>query len=146
MKILKKYITADEFREYTGVDLDQELRDTSNPSNKVSAFLMRVEDRMEVFMNTHFFKNVGEIYPKMTDEQKAHYKLALIEQAYYIFKNGDIYSDSGYDPDKGIIASKHALTELTIAPAARDHLRMTGLWTSHIGSNWDFYDVWFGNR
>ena len=145
MQILTKYITADEFREYTGVNLEAELRDTSNPSNKVNAFLKRVEDRMEVFMNSRFFKNVGDLYPRMTDEQKLHYKLALIEQAYYIFKNGDIYSDSGYDPEKGIIASKHALSELTIAPAARDHLRMTGLYTTHIGT-WDFYDVWFGNQ
>ena len=146
MTIQTRYITADEFREYTGVDLAAELRDTSNPSNKVDAFLMRVEDRMEVFMNSRFFKNVGEIWPKFTDEQKLHYKKALIEQAYYIFKNGDIYSDSGYDPEKGIVASKHALSELTIAPAARDHLRMTGLYSSHIGDwNWDFYDYWIGN-
>ena len=145
MTIQTKYITADEFREYTGVDLSAELKDTSNPSNKVNAFLMRVEDRMEVFMNSRFFKNVGELYPKFSDFQKLHYKLALIEQAYYIFKNGDIYSDSGYDPEKGIIASKHALSELTIAPAARDHLRMTGLWSGHIG-NWSFWEIWFGGN
>ena len=145
MKIQTRYITADEFREYTGVNLAAELRDTSNPSNKVDAFLMRIEDRMEVFMNSRFFKNIGEYWPRFTDFQKLHYKLALIEQAYYVFKNGDIYSDSGYDPEKGIIASKHALSELTIAPAARDHLRMTGLYTGHIGTNWDFFDIWFGN-
>ena len=145
MNLLTKYITADEFKEYTGVDLAIELRDTSNPSDKVNAFLKRVEDRMEVFMNSRFFHNVSELYPKFSNFQKEHYKLALIEQAYYIFKNGDIYSDSGYDPEKGIVASKHALGELVIAPAARDHLRMTGLWSRHIGNNWDFFDVWYGN-
>ena len=46
MQLLTKYITADEFREYTGIDLAEELRDTSNPSNKVNAFLKRIEDRM----------------------------------------------------------------------------------------------------
>lgn len=142
MEILTKYITADEFREYTGVNLEAELRDTSNPSNKVNAFLKRIEDRMEVFMNTHFFKNINEYWPKFTDFQKEHYKLALIEQAYYTFKNGDIYSDSGYDPEKGIIASKHALSELTIAPAAKDHLRMTGLWSGHIGNGGGFFGPW----
>lgn len=141
MKLLTKYITADEFRDYTGIDLSAELRDNSNSSDKVNAFLKRVEDRMEVFMNTHFFKNVSEYWPKFTNFQKDHYKLALIEQAYYIFKNGDIYSDSGYDPDKGIIASKHALSEITIAPAAKDHLRMCGLWTGHIGYG-GFFGPW----
>lgn len=142
MEIKTRYITADEFREYTGVDLAAELRDTSNPSNKVNAFLKRIEDRMEVFMNTHFFKKVSDFWPKFTDTQKHHYKLALIEQAYYVFKNGDIYTDSGYDPEKGIIASKHALSEITIAPAAKDHLRMTGLWSGHIGDGGGFFWPW----
>jgi len=133
MQLLTKYITADEFREYTGIDLAEELRDTSNPSNKINAFLKRIEDRMEVFLNANFFKNITELYPQFSNEQKLHYKLALIEQAYYVFKNGDISTDSGYDPEKGIIVSKHARTEITLAPNTINHLRMTGLWTGHIG-------------
>lgn len=134
MQLLTKYITADEFREYTGIDLEEELKGESNPSNKVNAFLKRIEDRMEVYLNAHFFKNINALYPCFTDEQKYHYKLALIEQAYYVFKNGDISTDSGYDQDRGIIASKHARTEITLAPNAIDHLRMTGLWSGHIGT------------
>ena len=138
---LTRYITADEFREYTGIDLEAELRDTSNPSDKVNAFIRRIEDRMESFMNTHFFKNVNDCWTKWTDEQKLWYKKALIEQAYYVFKNGDISSDSGYDPEKGVIASKHALDEITIAPNAKNYLRMTGLWSGHIG-NGGFFGPW----
>lgn len=132
MPILTRYITADEFREYTGVDLEAELRDTSNPSDKVAAFLKRIEDRMEAFLNAHFFKNVSDEWTRFSDTQKSWYKKALIEQAYYVFKNGDISTDSGYEPDRGVVASKHALTELTIAPNAKDCLRMTGLWSGHI--------------
>lgn len=139
--ILTRYITADEFREYTGIDLAEELRDTSNPSNKVNAFLKRVEDRMEVFLNAHFFKIVSDFWPRFTDEQKYHYKLALIEQAYYVFKNGDISTDSGYDPDRGIVVSKHAKSEITLAPNAIDHLRMTGLWSAHINAG-SFFGPW----
>ena len=142
MTILTRYITADEFKDYTGIDLSAELKDTSNPSNKVNAFIKRVEDRMEVYMNAHFFKNVSQLYPCFSNYQKDQYKLALIEQVYYVFKNGDIYSDSGYDPEKGIVASKHALSEITIAPAAKDHLRMCGLWTGHIGNGGGFFGPW----
>ena len=141
--ILTRYITADEFREYTGVDLEAELRDTSNPSDKVNAFLKRIEDRMEVYLNVHFFKNVSEYWTRFNDLQKSYYKKALIEQAYYVFKNGDISSDSGYDPEKGIVASKHALNELVIAPNARNYLRMTGLWSGHIGTG-GFFGPWLG--
>lgn len=139
--ILTRYITADEFNEYFGINLQEELKDTSNPSDKVNAFLKRVEDRMETFMNVHFFKNVSDLYPCFSEIQKKHYKLALLEQAYYVFKNGDISTDSGYEPDKGIIASKHARTEITMAPNAIDHLKMTGLWTGHIGSS-TFFGPW----
>lgn len=131
--LLTRYITADEFRQYTGVDLEAELKDTANPSDKVNAFLRRVEDRMETYLNAHFFKRVTDHWPCFSEEQKRHYKLALIEQAYYVFKNGDISADSGYDPEKGIVASKRALGEITLAPNAKDHLRMTGLWSAHIG-------------
>lgn len=139
--LLTKYITADEFREYTGIDLEEELKDTSNPSDKVNAFLKRIEDRMEVFLNAHFFKNVTALYPCFSENQKYHYKLALIEQAYYVFKNGDISTDSGYDTDRGIIISKHARTEITLAPNAVDHLRMTGLWSAHLRSA-SFFGPW----
>lgn len=141
MPLLTRYITPDEFREYTGVDLEEELRDTSNPSDKVAAFLRRIEDRMEVFLNANFFKRVSDVWPCMTDFQKQHYKLALIEQAYYVFKNGDISTDSGYDPDKGVVASKHSRAEITLAPNAIDHLRMTGLWSGHIGRG-GFFGPW----
>lgn len=132
--LLTKYITADEFREYTGIDLEEELRDTSNPSNKVNAFLVRIEDRMETYLNAHFFKRISDEYPGFTDFQKKHYKLALIEQAYYVFKNGDISTDSGYDPERGEIISKSKKTAITLAPNAIDHLRMIGLWNGHIGT------------
>ena len=139
MTIQTRYITAD--REYTGIDLMEEFHADSNPSDQINAFLKRIEDRMEVFLNAHFFKRVSDEWPQFSDFQKQHYKLALIEQAYYVFKNGDISSDSGYDPDKGIVASKHALTELVIAPNAKDHLRMTGLWSAHIGMG-GFFGPW----
>lgn len=141
MPILTRYITADEFREYTGIDLAEELQDTSNPSDKVNAFLKRVEDRMEAYLNAHLFKNVSDLWTRFSDIQKAYYKRALLEQAYYVFKNGDISADSGYDPERGIIVSKHALTEITLAPNAKDCLRMTGLWSGHIG-NGGFFGPW----
>lgn len=144
MNLQTRYISADEFKEYHGIDLNLELKDTDNPSNKVNAFLKRTAILLEGYMNSKFFRNIGDEYPKFSDYQKEHYKIALLEQAYYRFKNGDIYSDSGYDPEKGIIANKKELEGLIIAPAAKDQLRLTGLWSRHIGSNLDIFDVWKG--
>ena len=122
MQLLTKYITADEFREYTGIDLEEELKGQSNPSNKVNAFLKRIEDRMEVYLNAHFFKNINALYPCFTDEQKYHYKLALIEQAYYVFKNGDISTDSGYDQERGMVVENHQKQEIVVCQPCIDFL------------------------
>lgn len=133
MELQTRYITADEFLQYTGINLREELNDTSNGSDKVNAFLKRTEDRMEAFLNAKFFKNVSDLYPKFSEFQKKHYKLALLEQAYYVFKNGDISSDSGYNQETLEIANQRKLRALAVAPNAIDHLRLTGLWSGFIG-------------
>ena len=122
MELQTRYITADEFLQYTGINLREELNDTSNGSDKVNAFLKRTEDRMEAFLNAKFFKNVSDLYPEFSEFQKKHYKLALLEQAYYVFKNGDISSDSGYNQETLEIANQRKLRALAVAPNAIDHL------------------------
>lgn len=134
MELLTKYITADEFREYTGIDLAEELKDNSNASDKVNAFLKRIEVRMETFLNAKFFKNVNDLYPNFSDFQKSHYKYALLEQALYVFRNGDISVDSGYDPETLTIANVSKKRLISIAPNAIDHLKLTGLWSGFIGA------------
>lgn len=133
MELQTRYITADEFLQYTGINLREELNDTSNGSDKVNAFLKRTEDRIEAFLNAKFFKNVSDLYPEFSEFQKKHYKLALLEQAYYVFKNGDISSDSGYNQETLEIANQRKLRALAVAPNAIDHLRLTGLWSGFIG-------------
>ena len=133
MELQTRYITADEFLQYTGINLREELNDTSNGSDKVNAFLKRTEDRMEAFLNAKFFKNVSDLYPEFSEFQKKHYKLALLEQVYYVFKNGDISSDSGYNQETLEIANQRKLRALAVAPNAIDHLRLTGLWSGFIG-------------
>ena len=143
MSLQTRYITADELYEYSGIDFGSQLKGNQNPSDKVNSFIYRVETRMEAYLNSKFFKRVSDEWPTFTDYQKEHYKLALLEQCIYIFRNGDIATDSGYEPESGIIASRHALRELELSPIAIDHLKLTGLWTAHIGyANGDPF--WWG--
>ena len=109
MNLQTRYITPDDFKTYFGIDLGAQLKGNANPSDKATAFLMRIEDRMESFLNAKFFKLVTDEYSKFTDWQKEQYKKALLEQAVYIFRNGDISIDSGYEPDEGIKISRHAI-------------------------------------
>ncbi len=139
LELQTKYITADDFKNYFGVDLGAELNE--NPIG----FLMRIEIRMESYLNSMFYRNIEREYPKFSDYQKLHYKLALLEQAMYVMKNGDISVDSGYDPEKGEIISQATIDKIAIGLNAKNELILCGLWCRHIRDNglssW-FEDWW----
>ena len=138
-----KYITKEDFKEYTGIDLIEELAGDSNPSNKADSFLFRVEVRMETFVEVNTYKRLDTEYRKFTDYQKLHYKLALLEQAYYIIHNGEISTDSGYDPDKGEIADNTTLTNKEIAPNTKRELTLCGLFSRKLNSSLRYRGWWF---
>ena len=144
MELKTRYINAEDFKMYFGIDLENALEDDDNPSNKVNAFLKRVEDRMMAFINANFYRNVDLEYPEFTDYQKEQYKLALLEQANYVLTQGDISVDSGYDIAEGVKASRKTLHELKISDNAKEHLILCGLWNRHIKNRGrSGYDGWW---
>ena len=137
-----KYITPDDFKEYFGIDLAV-LKDDTNPSNKQVAFLKRIEDRMEAMIDAECFRQVGREYPHFSNYQKEHYKRALLEQAIYVFKNGDISVDSGIDPEKGVIIDAEMIKRASLAPNAKRELQLCGLWSKKIRmSDWAGSGLW----
>jgi len=128
MALQTKYITLDEFEEYFNISLRGAL---GNEGNAI-AFLKRIEDRMETFIDANFCKSIEIYYPSFTDYQKAHYKRALLEQAIYVFRNGDVSVDSGYDTDKGVIADINTIKKISISPNAKQELILCGLWNRHL--------------
>ena len=116
-----KYITLDEFKEYFGIDLTEAFKTVEY----AKAFLKRIEDRLSTFVDANFNRNIDKLYPDFTDYQKEHYKLALLEQCIYIYRNGDISVDSGYDPEKGEIARPE---RYAIAPNCKQNLILCGIW------------------
>lgn len=136
--ILTKYISEDEFREYTGIDLNAEL---PGDSDKVNRFLKRVEDRMELYINRNFFIQVPNVYPKWSDYNKLCYKKALIEQAEYLFRNGDIAMDSGYDMDNLSVTDIRRKNAVTLCKVAYDYLVACGF-NRNIGYGVGALGVW----
>lgn len=143
MEIKTKYITPDDFRDYFGIDLTLELKNTDNPSNTADAFIMRVEDRLASFIDAYFYRKVDEEYPHFTDYQKEHYSRALLEQALYVFKNGDISVDSFLNYDEGEKASNDTIIKKIIAPNCRQELLLCGLWCRKFKGN-HYKDIWGG--
>ena len=127
-----KYITPDDFENYFGIDLQSLLKGNFNTSNASISFLKIIEDRIASYLDAEFFRIVDREYPNFTEYQKEHYKLALLEQAYYVLRNGEISVDSGYDPDKGIVIDRESIKNLSIGENAKQNLVLCGLWTRKI--------------
>lgn len=131
-------VTPEEFRQFTGIDLKERLNTSymsGNPSNDVDGFMNMCRVRMNTYIDT-YFKNTGGIIasylPQPTDEQKFHYKLALIEQIKYMLINGDIPSRSGLDENGNLTVSRQDLEQLSIAQEAKSHLLCCGLYNRQI--------------
>ena len=129
-----RYISLDEFNEYFCIDLRAEFGEEI----KALAFLKRIEDRLETFVDSNFNANVAQRWPVFTQYQKYHYKHALLEQAIYVFKNGDISVDSGYDPERGHIADTQ---KYIIAPNCKAELRLCGVWNRNIPNMSPFWSI-----
>lgn len=119
-----RYISLDEFNEYFSIDLVASFKSET----KAQAFLKRIEDRLSTFVDANFNRNIDKLYPQFTDYQKEHYKLALLEQCIYIYRNSDVSTDSGYDPEKGEIMSRDKIVALSIAPNCKQNLILCGIW------------------
>lgn len=124
-----KYITLDEICEYYP---NCDLRESMGEREAI-ALVKRQEDFIEAYVDSNFNKSIERTYPTFTEFQKEKYKLALIEQVYYVFENGEISNDSGYDLDKGVIAQN--LSSKAIAPKTILHLRECGIWNRQIAQN-----------
>lgn len=130
--IKTKYITADDYKQYFGEDLNVILPDDDVPNGKADRFIMRVEDDVALFLETKCFKRIDEQYVSLSDYQKQCYKKALLNQVNYKVNNGDIGNDSGYDPTTGVVAQRGNIVDIVLSPKAIDYLRLAGLYNRNI--------------
>lgn len=132
MRTEPRFVTPADFFNYWGVDLNFLLKNQANISNKANIFLMLVEDRLMNWIDTNTFRNVK--WEDLTPFQLENLQLAILTQAMYVYRNSDISLDSGYDPEKGIIAPKEQLNKIVICEAAIDFLRSAGLFNLTISN------------
>lgn len=122
-----KFVTVDDYNNYWGEDLRGMLRDTANSSNKAEAHLARAEDRLMTWIDVNSFRR--QRYDKLNDFQLEMWKKAIVTHAKYMFKQGDIANDSGYDMERGIIADAGDLNKITISQATLNYLIEAGLFS-----------------
>ena len=127
-----KFVTVDDFKNYWGKDLRNILRSDDNDSNQAERFLARVEDRLMNWIDNHTFRRLKyeELY--LRPKQYENWQKAILTQAMYMYKNGDLGLDSGYDSEKGIVTPISDLNEIAIAQATIDYLSNAGLFNLNV--------------
>lgn len=123
------FVSPSDFENYWGVDLDARLKDngSENDSNKANLFLMRVEDRLLAWIDANTFRTYR--WEEVGGKDRDALQKAILIQAMYVFRNGDISTDSGYDPQRGIVAAKKDLQLIEICDAAIDILKTSSLYS-----------------
>ena len=115
-------ITNNEYLQYTGRNLDIELRDLDDAGNKV--------DRVIKLWTNRVYGELTAPVPaddKLTELQAQSIKDAICEYGEYYCKNGDLYRQSGYDEDKGLTISPEELAKIQFPKQCIEILRRSGL-------------------
>lgn len=131
MKTEAQFITPSDFENYWGINLNRELKG-DNYSRKAELFLLQVEDQLLGWIEANTFRNIP--WDNLTEYQTEQLQLALLYQAFYIFKNSNISLDSGYDPDNGMIISPDKLASIEVNRTALNFLKNAGLY-NHVVTN-----------
>lgn len=127
LRTYAKYVTKDEFLNFTGIDLDEELRDqgTAIDSSKAERFLGKAEMFLMDYIDVNSFRNFE--WDHMNANMLDAFKKAVLHQAEYMFRNGDLTTDSGYDPERGTVISRGSLQGIMISEPAKNALKRGGL-------------------
>lgn len=127
-----KYITKEDFKEYWGQDLENLIKEDDNPSATTERLLFRNEIRIQAWLNYKTHRNIDRIYPNFTDYQKQCYKFALLEQLMYTIRSGDLFQDSGYDMERGIIIENNKKKDILVCEPAIEQLSNCGLFSRKV--------------
>lgn len=126
MQLQPKFVTIDDFNNYWAANLQNLLKTSANESNQANMFLVRVERRLMSYIDNNTFRRYK--YEELKGKQLDAFKEAILLQAMYTYKNGDIGMDSGYDSERGMTAKRAELVEISVCQDAIDILSNAGLW------------------
>ena len=122
-----KFVTVDDFNNYHNMNLREMIRPyNGNDSYYAEKFLFKVEVQLMNWIDNATFRRKN--WNQLNSKQYQNFQLAILEQALYMLKNGDIGLDSGYNPEQGIIAQRGQLNRLRVSQTAIDYLSNAGLY------------------
>lgn len=103
-----KYIDRDDYLQAKGIDLQIELQNNDNQSDKVARFIKEVTDWCCIKLTMQYGSN--DLNPNLEDKwesfkpfRKMRFREGVIEQIEYILNNGAISQNSGINPNTGLV-------------------------------------------
>lgn len=136
MRTEPRFVKPSDYENYTGVSLNAELKVNQNESNKANLFLMQIEDMLLARIDKTSFRLYD--WNNLTEYQKDCLQKAIIIETQYIIRNSNIFTDSGYDPERGEIINIDKLQNIAICPSAIDFLSNCGLYNHVIKNRYRF--------
>ena len=102
------YITREEYLLAKGIDLQIELQDDDNKSNKVNRFIKDVTDYVMDYLLIKYGCNdlnrLNVEFSTLAEFRRKRFHFGMIEQIEYILNNGLIQLDSGINRDTGTVS------------------------------------------
>ncbi len=124
---------AKDFLFRTGIDLEKRLPANDLESNKINAFVNRIEMMIEEEIKTRNPNYVRLKRKGLSEIQNDAIYRAILEQAAYVFVVGDMNFISGYDPVSGVMTPLNEIRKRQFSPMAIKILTNVGLFYSGIG-------------
>ena len=116
------YVTREEYLKFKGIDLQKELQDNDNKSNKVDTFIKDLTNFVMGRLVRDYACNDLNVnvmdFAALKEFRRIRFHEGMIEQIEYILNNGLLHQDSGVISETGqildysnIVISKSALNK-----------------------------------
>lgn len=132
LRTTPRFVTPSDFENYTGHNLSYLLKANENESNKANLFLMDIEECLLARIDATSFRVTQ--WDRLTGFQLESLQKAIIKQAEYILRNSDLFTDSGYDLEKGQLIPFEELQKIAICRTSIDYLKNCGLFNQVISN------------
>lgn len=143
--------TKEDFYIYFGEHIENYINDVDNTSNQVNGFLTRCEIRFRNYLQTHYATRIMPSYDfratnatPLSEYQMTQYRIAVLEQVMYELRNGDLWTDSGYSVEQGMVAKRESIKRILVSQTAINALMASGIINARINNinacyMWGYY-------
>lgn len=97
---MKKYISKEDYLKAKGINLELELQDDDNKSEKVTRFIQEVTEWcIEYLVSNYCCNELLGLFENLAEFRQQKFREGVIEQIEYILDNGWVNKDSGLNKD-----------------------------------------------